>query len=714
MGSLEAFNEFLARLRSHTDPQIAASATSLHPELSDLLQRGRSRQGLLQKLETRFSRPTLNLGVVGRAKQGKSTLLKALSGLGDEAIPTGRDFTTGAASILLNEASMAAGDARGTMYFHDENSFLRDVVTPYWQSGLGLDTAPPLSAEMFRSLQLPEKPGPNCPDPVTGETLLKELLKVQQDLPDFQKRLTGTVQDNVTRADIRSFVAQTDVAGKRLSTWRAVRRAEIRCAFPKSEAGRIALVDTPGLGQIAAGLEDYVRDTLGNSLDFVLFVRLPPEQGPVVEKQDTQLYNLLARAIPELPLADWCAMVVNRTLGNASVLDIFERGVGDSAMRFSGGLHRVDCTDAEATGHLLLSVLDYVAGHLPGLDDRFLAAARRELGTFAHECGVLLSRAKLGFPQGDAAVVDERALDREFRRQWDSLGVGLNTLVARYRAEPGEAEAVFNAALDRVKAKITGGCGLTEKEAHLGINAPQGGERWFADRQHAFRIRLTSVFQELDDCLDEIFNTMRREVLEVILRKDEGGGFEKVLTTPGADEAPRSPWESLASLCQECDGPDFAEIFERFSEARLSFCGFIQHRILDKMSALSDWDLNEQQTHRHRYPGPNPTNCLQVLDLAWQSAGQNAHRSVAEMSDEVGHARWAFTLEFVDGILRLGGEQEARSFWRILYGRSRGAIWPEVFTKLKTDALARADWQRWAKECGEKAGQLAASCPLLT
>jgi len=36
-----------------------------------------------------FSRSTLNIGVIGRARQGKSRLLQSLTGLGTEEIPSG-------------------------------------------------------------------------------------------------------------------------------------------------------------------------------------------------------------------------------------------------------------------------------------------------------------------------------------------------------------------------------------------------------------------------------------------------------------------------------------------------------------------------------------------------------------------------------------------------------------------------------------------------
>src|SRR3954452_16535368 len=40
-------------------------------------------------VEQRFRRGTVNIGVTGQARMGKSTLLRTVSGLGDEQIPTG-------------------------------------------------------------------------------------------------------------------------------------------------------------------------------------------------------------------------------------------------------------------------------------------------------------------------------------------------------------------------------------------------------------------------------------------------------------------------------------------------------------------------------------------------------------------------------------------------------------------------------------------------
>lgn len=55
----------------------------------------------LSKLSSRFQRETLNIGVVGRARQGKSRLLQSITGLVSGEIPDGdRQHCTGVRSTI--------------------------------------------------------------------------------------------------------------------------------------------------------------------------------------------------------------------------------------------------------------------------------------------------------------------------------------------------------------------------------------------------------------------------------------------------------------------------------------------------------------------------------------------------------------------------------------------------------------------------------------
>ena len=108
----------------------------------------------LTKLKSRFARETLNIGVVGRARQGKSRLLQSLSGLTTTEIPDGdRQHCTGVRSTIFHNPDVSA---YGEVTFYSQRAFLHEVITPYYRElNLG---APPLSIDEFAATPLPPLP----------------------------------------------------------------------------------------------------------------------------------------------------------------------------------------------------------------------------------------------------------------------------------------------------------------------------------------------------------------------------------------------------------------------------------------------------------------------------------------------------------------------------------------------------------------------------
>ncbi|TAF21465.1 MAG: hypothetical protein EAZ76_00440, partial [Nostocales cyanobacterium] len=68
------------------EPEILINLQNI--DFSEILKRIDEELKVLDKLRLRFARKTLNIGVVGLARQGKSTLLQILSGLTDAEIPS--------------------------------------------------------------------------------------------------------------------------------------------------------------------------------------------------------------------------------------------------------------------------------------------------------------------------------------------------------------------------------------------------------------------------------------------------------------------------------------------------------------------------------------------------------------------------------------------------------------------------------------------------
>lgn len=127
-------------------------------------------QRVWENLWKRFSRDTLNIGVAGLARQGKSTLLQSLTGLiSDDEIPSSDRMPC--TSVQSNIYHIPDGETYALVYFYSETSFLNEVISPYYQK-LGF-ASPPKSLAEFRQ-PLPPQPA-NLPNPAETEALYKHL-----------------------------------------------------------------------------------------------------------------------------------------------------------------------------------------------------------------------------------------------------------------------------------------------------------------------------------------------------------------------------------------------------------------------------------------------------------------------------------------------------------------------------------------------------------
>ncbi|MUG94827.1 hypothetical protein F7734_21660 [Scytonema sp. UIC 10036] len=100
-------------------------------DFSDIQQRIKSELLVLSKLRNRFSRNTLNIGVMGLMGQGKSTLLKSLSGLTDREIPAYEGAACTAVRSLVHNKQ---GSVEVRVILHSETTFLEEVILPYYKS----------------------------------------------------------------------------------------------------------------------------------------------------------------------------------------------------------------------------------------------------------------------------------------------------------------------------------------------------------------------------------------------------------------------------------------------------------------------------------------------------------------------------------------------------------------------------------------------------
>ena len=112
-----------ASLRGDIQQRLSELSSDIHETLD-----------ILDKLQIRFGRQTINIGVVGRARQGKSRLLRSLTGLSEKVIPDNRGgFCTGVRSKISHSPEQAEEyGASATVRFYSPPKFIDEVISPYY------------------------------------------------------------------------------------------------------------------------------------------------------------------------------------------------------------------------------------------------------------------------------------------------------------------------------------------------------------------------------------------------------------------------------------------------------------------------------------------------------------------------------------------------------------------------------------------------------
>jgi len=175
--------------------RIAVADDTLDPDVADAIRTSRLEElssyaidslAALTGVRHRLERDTINIGVSGRARVGKSTLLQRISGLTDQEIPTGSGLPVTAVRSRIFHSHIEGG---ASVRFHSEQSFLGDVVGPYFDQ-LGLGPAP-VSLAAFASVDLSRgRDGERHED----ESLRRRLGEIQNAIPSFSQLLTGAEQ----------------------------------------------------------------------------------------------------------------------------------------------------------------------------------------------------------------------------------------------------------------------------------------------------------------------------------------------------------------------------------------------------------------------------------------------------------------------------------------------------------------------------------------
>lgn len=664
-------------------------------------------------VEARFSRETVNIGVSGSARVGKSTLLQSISGLADEQIPTGRDIpVTAVRSRIYHSPRQRAALLR----LHSPETFLNEVIRPY-HTALNFPGFP-TSIEEFRAWVYPGQ-SPQAESRSGDVALLVRLREMQQGLWSYEKDLTGG-EKTVPLEELRPYVAyptsQERASGSQLEhRYLAVRDVRIDSAFPRTEVDQLGIVDLPGLGEVAADAERQHVMGLRHDVDVVLLVKRAAEGMAYWNTSDAQAINLLDEARGFIRnRGDFVFIVVNAREQDAALAEALRedilRQVNDGQQDRYFTTLNADVAQPDLVRDQVLSpLLRALAERLPVMDEEFLTGARDRAAEVAQRIRSVMAdltaaMARLQSTSG-SAIED---LDRRAKNLREDLSEGLAELVEELCAQataddddPGYLAAI-DAAYGGVKEWIDGGFGVGEEawceHALRAFRVDHNASHYGGDELNRIRVEVSTRFAALDDFFSARVEEARRQV-GVVLQVNFGtlltgiGGGTELLTRAGT---------LLAEASEPC--PTLREAIRLLLELRLEYRTQFHPRVRQQLDGLNIQliDPLTGQPVAAIVPELSADGAGDLFRYCIQRARQAAWETRKALLDEKVTPLlviYAAAEQFEDAFIRSGSsEVEFKRFARSY----RDELWPGVYAGLSQGHARYAKVVRLIKTITEK------------
>ncbi len=698
------------------DDQLAGLADAVHElsghpstpaELRDSLSGFRveeAREGvadavrLLRVLESRFSRATINIGVSGQARVGKSTLLQSISGLDDGQIPTGKGLPV---TAVRSRIFHSPHHQRATLRLHTFDTFVADVLAPH-HAQLALPGLP-TSAKEFAGWDYPDPGGPQNDstagrtDPPSYATLLKRLRDMQTALPSYQGDLVGGERE-IALDELRPYVAyptndELGASGPVARRYLAVRDLRIECAFPQAKVEQLAVVDLPGLGEVAVGAEAHHIDGLQNEVDVVLLVKRAMGDEAYWGEADARTLDLLDIARGFVAKRDFVFVVLNQggidPIMQATLRDDVNREINmGEPDRFFQILQTDAADQTDVFARVLGPVLTHLTQRMPAMDAEVLAGTRAETLAAANRIEVLA--ADLGQVLGTVRSSTGSAaedLQQRAKRLRQDLAAGLQELVARLHEQAREAseDPEFVEAVEQVYAAnrewITGGLGVGEQTwrdeglRRLRVDGFSAG--YTGEELNRIRVEISGSFEQIDGFFAERTEQLWTAVADVL-----SGSLGSLLAGRSGQDALRELADLLDRASPPC--PRLRRAVQALLGIRLDYRSQLHPRVRSELDGLALEVVDPQSgslTQQVTVP-KSEAGVEQLYRFVVRTAEQGAYLTKKALLREAvtpALVLHAAAEQFEDTVIR-SGDSEVE--FRRLADSFKNEIWPGVYQEI--------------------------------
>jgi len=529
----------------------------------------------LKRLEKRFSRENINISFVGRARQGKSLMLRKISGLVNEIPSAQGTDCTGAKSVIINTEDAVNSYADIIYYTEQEmieivNTYLREIFDDTVHDIISLNQTAEVKVAL-RELEVSK----------TKSTKINELCKYLDHMEEIQHHLRKQ-HERIEQEKIESFVAMFNSQNKeeKYYTYLSVKLAEIHCRFPKKDAGKIVLVDTIGMGSQSLGVKESLLETVKNDSDIIIYLKRPETIGDHFGTEDTAITDEIVKTIGEdcARVMMFCVLnsIPSGVANNQETIQLVKDEIIKTKYPFAK-LVTVDCSsEQEVEEKLLTPVLQQISSNIDKIDEIYVRQAN-ELAEKLHQiyseiCDKLDSANAQG-ASDDFAELCEDKIDTTFE----------NHIQYQIRVKCEEYAKNINLECEPMRERteqiLKGLFGVIPSKDEIIFLLKHNADQHDAMKTCMNRMRLGIIdnFLSLDDVLRQETDKMKSEVIHILTDKEYG---ELGAVVPYENENP-SEW--IAHFIRKNNGNEhfslIASALTALQEFNVSVQGFLIHEV---------------------------------------------------------------------------------------------------------------------------------------
>ena len=629
-------------------------------QLESLSSKPREALIALDRVFKRYNRNTINIGIGGAARMGKSTLLQSITGLGDMQIPTSEFyFTTAIRSQIINSEN-----GRATADMHDEDSFLREVIVPLCKNAR---ISEPFSLSAFLSMTI--EPNPKESRSQEIDDIIKRLKDAQAALPTFRRELTGECGRSIPLPELRPYVAYPEGGASKGGPFLAVKNLVIYAPFPQNDVRQLQVIDLPGLGEGGIDLGKLQTKGLADTCDLTVFLKRPTDTSVAWNSIDTNALDAIRNSLESITDQTKFTVILANIddLAQERADKCFDAIKAEITRDFK--IMRCNAKDAsKVRNETMTMLLDHLIKHLPEMDATLLKNARHEVTVtrqaLQQELEAIMQVVKKMIPVSSSTGQAVRYLAMELRNK---IAEALETHCDKLDSKAAHHDDEWGKAVDdahaRVKRWIEEGAGYGSKDEFLKstrdcirinkgqpnaiINAVRIGfrEQWDIVDDH-LRERIAAT-------LDEILDIMKKHTGDFIPEKPQLAGWDDAKSRLNASRqqilmvADKFSNEA-ESLDDRLECPGIAACCRRLAEVDLTFRFHLEPMLHAATTLL----------HANDLPRVSETNEAEIFTKGLSDVAKRASDEYAKALRGGNASTAGRTNERLDRLLRSAGFSE--------------------------------------------------------